>query len=116
AGARIVSLRGLGGDATGLGEVAGGEREPWGEADSELLNALEHRLGGAVGEVEAVLDRDDVDDSARLFELLDRDVGDADVADLALVLELLQGPDRLLVGNLPVGRMQLVEVDLVDAQ
>ena len=49
-------------------------------------------------------------------ELLDADVGDADLADLALVLQLLQRPDRLLVGDVAVGDVQLVEVDPVQPQ
>ena len=57
----------------------------------------------AVGQVVAVLHRHDVDDLARLLELLDRHVRDPDVADLALVLQLLQCADRLLVGHLRVG-------------
>ena len=67
-------------------------------------------------EVVAVLDAHHVDDLARLLELLDRDVGDPDVADLPLVLELLECADRFLVGDLVVRRVQLIEVDAVDLQ
>ncbi len=116
AGARVVLGGDLGGRSAGLGEVAGGQREPGEEAEPVALADGEHAGRAAVGEVEAVLDADDVDDRARDVELLDADVGDADVADLALVLELLQGADGLLVGHLGIGRVQLVEVDPIDAQ
>ena len=53
---------------------------------------------------------------AGLFELLDIDVGYADIADLALVLEILQRPDRLLVGHLAVGGVQLIEVNSIDPE
>jgi hypothetical protein len=76
----------------------------------------EHGGGMAVAEVEAVLHGDHVDDSPRGRELLDADVGDADVADLALALQFLQRPDRLLVRDLGIGGVQLVEVDAVDPQ
>ena len=49
-------------------------------------------LGGAIHQVEPVLDRDDLDDPTCDLQLIDRDVGDSDVADLSLVLEFLQGP------------------------
>src|SRR3712207_1644938 len=38
----------------------------------------------------------------------------SDVADLALVLEVLQRSERLLERHLRVGRMELIEVDPVD--
>ncbi len=72
--------------------------------------------GMAVGEVEAVLDRDHLDDLASSLELLHGDIGDADVADLALVLELLERRDRALVGHLRVGAVLLVELDRVEPQ
>ena len=43
-------------------------------------------------------------------------VGDADPADLALVLELLERADRLGVGHVRVGAVVLVEVDPVGAE
>jgi hypothetical protein len=52
----------------------------------------------------------------RDLELLDADVGDADLAHLALVLQFLQRPDRFLVRHPRVGAVQLVEVDRLDPQ
>jgi hypothetical protein len=70
----------------------------------------------AVGHVVAVLHRDHLHDLARLRELLQRDVRDAHVQDLALVLKLLERADGVLVGHLRIGRMQLVQVDPVELQ
>ena len=86
------------------------------KAMPELLAALEHVLRAAIGEVEAVLDGDDLDDPARRLELIDRRRWRPDVADLALVLELLQRADRLLVGDLRVGPVELVELDPLEPQ
>jgi hypothetical protein len=102
--------------AAPLGQVALGQREPRDEADPLIRAHVEHVLAAAVDEVEAVLDGDDVDDRAGLGELLGPDVRDADVADLALVPQLLQRADRLRVGDLRVGAVVLVEVDAVDLQ
>ena len=63
------------------------------------LAGVEHVLAAAVGERVAVLDGDDVDDAARLLELADLDVAQADVADLALVLELLERADDSASGT-----------------
>ena len=94
------------------------ERSPREERDAGSWQTLEHVSGAvAVAEVEAVLDGDDLDDRrAPIVELIDGDVGDADLADLALVLKLLQRPDRILVGDLRVGAVQLVEVDPLEPQ
>ena len=57
----------------------------------------------AVDEVVAVLDGDDVHERARALELLDRHVRDPDVADLALVLQLLERAHRVLERDLGSG-------------
>jgi hypothetical protein len=51
--------------------------------------------GGAVGEVVAVLDADDRRDGLGFGELADADFGQADMADLPLVLEQPQGADLI---------------------
>ena len=102
--------------AARLGQLAGGEREPGQECDPGLLAEPEHVLGGAVADVVVVLDRDDRHDLLGALDLLDVDVGEADVADLALVLELGQRADRVLDRHLRVDRVQLVEVDPLELQ
>ena len=84
-----------------LGEPAGREREPRDESDARALARLEHVLRVAVGEVVAVLHRHDLDDPARLRRAPSSEhVRDADVPDLALVLQLLERADRVLVRHL----------------
>src|SRR6185437_14629895 len=59
---------------------------------------------------------DDVDDAAGDGKLIDVDVGDTDLADLPLVLKILQRADRLLVRDLRIRGVQLVEVDPLEAE
>ena len=77
---------------------------------------LQHVLGRSVDDVVAVLDGDDRDDLLGALEVLESDVGQADVADLALLLELGQRADRVLDRHLRVDRVQLVEVDPLEPQ
>src|SRR5882724_4001394 len=56
----------------------------------------------------------DVSDESGAGELLEGDIGDADVPDLALALQVLERADRLQAGDGRVGGVQLVEVDAVE--
>ena len=80
------------------------------------LAIVEDVFVGPVGEVVFVLHADDVDDRARLGDLLDRHVGQSDVPDLALVAELPQRADRLRERHLRVDPVQLQQVDVVHPQ
>ena len=77
----------LGHRAARPGQLAGGQREPRDERDVLALAVVQHVLGGAVGEVVAVLHRDDRGDPPRRLDVLDRHLGQADVPDLALALQ-----------------------------
>ena len=55
-------------------------------------------------------------DAARLFQLPDADVGQADVADLAGALPVGERADRVRERHLRVRRVQLVEVDALELQ
>ena len=68
-----------------LGELAGREREPGDEADALALAEVDDLVGVAVGDVVAVLHRRHRDASRDPLDLLDRYLGEAEVADLALV-------------------------------
>ena len=70
----------------------------------------------SVVEVVAVLHRHDRGELLCLAELLLGDVAQADVADLALVLQVDQRADRLLERHRRVGPVELVERDLVEPQ
>jgi hypothetical protein len=50
------------------------------------------------------------------LDLLDRDLGEPDVADLALVLQLLEQAELLLARHVRVDAVQLPEVDRVEAE
>jgi hypothetical protein len=71
-------------------EGSRGEGEPGDEPDAVGFGVFEQPLGGAVGEVVPVLNGDDGGDPLRFLELLDREFGQLDVADLPLVLEQLE--------------------------
>src|SRR5215207_5117064 len=88
----------------------GGEREPGYEAHLLPLAGLQDRLRGAIGEVVAILDRDDRHDVQRDLHLPHPHVRKADVPDLALVPQLRQEPDRVLEGYFGIGPVELVEV------
>ena len=84
------------------------------ESDLVRLALGEHVAPAVVGEVEPALHGADVSDESRAGELLEGDIGDADVPDLALALQVLERADRLQVGDGRVGGVQLVEVDAVE--
>ena len=66
---------------------------------------------GAVGEVVLVLDADDIDDFAGLFDFRDFDFAEADVADLALLLKVFDGTEGLFYWRLGVDAVKLPELD-----
>jgi hypothetical protein len=101
---------------SGPGERARREREPGDEGEAPRGAGVEHILGTAVLEVEAVLDRDDLGERLGAVELLDADVRNAEVADLALVAQLDQRPERLLERDVRVDGVQLQQVDSLDVE
>jgi len=86
------------------------------ESDLVRLAHAEHVPPAAVAEVESVLHGADVGHGSGDGELLERDIGDADVADLALVLKILERADRLREWDRWVGGVQLVEIDAVELE
>ena len=90
---------------------AGGEREPWYERDARLGRVFQKRLGRAVGKVEQVLHRNDRGDLRGSFDIADTDFAEADVADLALILQALEFTDLVLECNLGVDAVELHQVD-----
>ena len=79
------------------------DRGPRQERDLLLLAQVDQALGRPVGDVEAVLDRHDRGQLLRLSQLTLVDVGQPDVPDLALLLELDEGADRVVERDLGVG-------------
>ena len=68
------------------------------------------------GEAVAVLHADDGNDLLRALDVLERDVGERDVADLALLSEPRQGFHGGIEGDGRVGHVELVDVDALQAQ
>ena len=116
AGRRPIALGNLGQRAAGFAELATLNRAPWNEGDLCQRAGLEHPLRGAIEQVVPVLDRHDPRELLRLRQLVGGDVRKPDVADLAFVLQLHQRAHRFLEGNLGIGPMELVDVDLVHTQ
>ena len=84
------------------------------------ISCVSHSLSmsppAAVAEVESVLHGGDVSDGSGDGELLERDIADADVPDLAFVLKIFERADRLREGDGWVGGVQLVEIDAVELE
>src|SRR5262249_9274217 len=73
-------------------------------------------LRRAVGEIVAVLHRDDRRDALRPAQFIDADVGEADVPDLALALQFGERAHSLVKRHLRIGRMQLIDIDTLQLQ
>ena len=69
-------------------------------AEALALAPVEHRIGVAVGDAVAVLDRDHGDDLAGALELADVDVRKPDAGDLPLLAQLGERSHRLLQRHL----------------
>ena len=95
-------------------ELAGGDGKPGDEGELVFGAVVDDVLMLAVAEVVLVLNADDVDDLAGLVDLVGFDFAESDVADLALLLELLDGAERLFHGNLGVDAVELPEVDALE--
>lgn len=81
-----------------------------------LVAPLDEVLGGAVNHRVGRLLDVNLSDLLALLDHLGREVGDADVANLALLLEELEGAHRLGERSLSVGPVHEVEVDVVGAE
>ena len=92
------------------------DRRPRQEGDVPVAAGVEHGVTVAIAGVVAVLDRHHSAQCLGEGELVDGHVGDADVTDLAGLLELDERTDRLVVRHARVRRVHLVQVDGVDAQ
>ena len=94
----------------------GGQREPRDEGDALAGRGIQQRFGGASGQVVHVLHRHDRGDLLCGGELIDVDLGQADMPDLAFLLQRDEFAD--LVGQREVGvdAVQLEQVDGLDAE
>ena len=102
--------------SAGLREVAGGEREPRDEADVLASAVVEHRFRAAIGQVVAVLHRDDRHDAPGRLDVRDGDLRQADVANLPLALQIAEDAELVRCGNGRVDAVELEQVDPLDAE
>ena len=101
-----------------LGEpgVARAQREERHEREPLTGAVIDHVLVPALLEVVVVLDHDDRHDGACPLDLVDTDLRDADVLDLALVAEPPDLAEALLKRGLRIDAVQVVQRDAVGAQ
>src|SRR5205085_5359787 len=108
-GRRAVSL----GDLAKRGAAVAAQREEGNEDDAFAGAVVDDVVVPALGEVVLVLDGDDRHDPSTPFDLVDPDLGEADVPDLPAVAVLLDRAQALLERCLRVDPVQVVERDAV---
>ncbi len=96
--------------------VAPGGRTPREEGDARRRAGGEDGFVLAVEHVVPVLHARDLGDPPRLVEFGDGDLGEPDVADLALLAQLPQGAELVGEGDRGVDAVQLQEADVLAAQ
>src|SRR5205814_9580988 len=84
---------------------------PGNERQALVLAQREHVRRAAIGDVVAVLHRDDRRHAARAGELRDAEIRYAHVADLAFLLQARQLPDRILQRYLRIDAVELIQID-----
>ena len=97
------------GDLGKRGAPVAVEREVGNEHDALAGAVVDDVLGRALGEVVVVLHRGDRDDPTGPLDLLDPDLGEADMPDLPGVHVLLDGAEAVLQRRLRVDAMHVVE-------
>src|SRR6185369_4904334 len=98
-------------------QQARGQREEGEEPQTEMFAGGQHLvLHLALKQREEVLRRDEAGSArgcpVRIRDLPAREVGIADVANLALAHEVVQGAQRLIEGRVGVVAVELVKVDV----
>ena len=115
--ARRGAIRGR---ARGCGAARRGavedDRGPGEEGDALALAVSKDLVRASIGGVVAVLHRHHLTQRSGLDQLIHRDVGHADVADLARLLEFDEGSDGIGVRHLGVGHVDLEEIEALDPE
>ena len=97
-------------------DLACSERKPWNEYDSIAFTIIHHIVPFTVGEAISVLHRGDGDNFARSLDVLLRDVGQRDQANLSFISQLGQSFHRRVEGHDRVWNVQLVNFNSIQAQ
>src|SRR5712664_4704746 len=98
------------------GDFACSKWEPGNKGNSILLTIIHHVVPFAVGKAIAVLHGDDRNNSVCSLDVLLRDVGQRNQLNLAFVSQLSQSFHRCLKRDGGVRRMQLINIDALQAQ
>ena len=115
-GCGAAGLGDLGDGAAALRQLTRLEREPGDEGQAIGLTRLQLVLVPALDDVVTVLHRDDRHDALGLAQMLDVDVRQSHVGDLALAPEFGQRAHRLLERHAGIGAVELIEVDALQLQ
>jgi hypothetical protein len=92
------------------------DRRPRQKDNPLLLAQVDQRVRPAVAGVVTILDRHNRGRRLRSTQLILVDVGQPNVADLALLLQRDQSADRVFERHVRVGPMELIQGDLVQPQ
>src|SRR5271166_1611171 len=98
------------------GDPACAKRKPGDKSDSIVLAIIHYVVPFTVGKAISVLDRDDRHNFARPLDVLLRDIGQSDQANLSFVSQLGQSFHGRVEGHDGIRNVQLVNVDAVHAQ
>src|ERR1700686_3827406 len=98
------------------GNLASSEWEPRDKSNSSTLTIIHYVVPFAVGKAIAILHRDDGDNLARALDVLLRDVGQCDQANLSFTSQRGKSFHRRVEGHDGVWNVQLVNIDAVQSQ
>ena len=92
------------------------QRKPRQEGKPVLLARVDHRVGRAVAEIVEILHRDDGRDLAGAGELARIDVREADMADLAGLLQIGERADAVFERHLGIDGVKLIKIDALELE
>src|SRR5258705_1025386 len=92
------------------------ERRPRKESDAVLLAIVDDEVGFAVGKAVAVLHRDDRHNPASALNVFASHVRERDMTNFALLAQPGQRFHRSLERNGIIGRVELMNIDAIEAQ
>jgi hypothetical protein len=97
-----------------VADRSGLQRTPWNERDLLPLAVVDERLPLPIREIVTILDRNDREELARALNLLDVDLRESDMPDLAFTPGALQKAKLLILGYRRIDAMELTEIDSLE--